>query len=212
MAIVRADSLMAKDTESQGSKFRILALGDSLTAGYKLPKEKAFSKLLEQRLVARGYSVEIFNAGVSGDTSRQAMGRIDWTLKKAGPFEAALVGIGANDGLRRIPVVQMRDNIEKIILKLKSQRLQVFLLGMKLPLNWEQEYRDSFEKTYVELARKHSVPLYPFILDGLAMNDKLNLDDRIHPNPEGHELIAERLEAWLLKQSEFTRHLRKVLP
>lgn len=212
MVVVRADFLMAKDTGSQGSKFRILALGDSLTAGYKLPKEKAFSKLLEQRLVKRGYLVEIFNAGVSGDTSRQAMGRIDWTIKKAGPFTAALVGIGANDGLRRIPVAQMRENIDKIILKLKAQGLQVFLLGMKLPLNWEASYRESFERSYVELAKKHSVPLYPFILEGLAMNDKLNLDDRIHPNPEGHALIAERLEAWLMKQPEFTRHLGKVRP
>jgi acyl-CoA thioesterase-1 len=203
---------MAKDTGSQGSKFRILALGDSLTAGYKLPKEKAFAALIEKRLAARGYSVEIFNAGVSGDTSRQAMGRIDWTLKKAGPFAAALVEIGANDGLRRIPVAQMRENIEKIILKLKGQGVQVFLLGMKLPLNWEQGYRESFERTYSELSKKHAVPLYPFILEGLAMNDKLNLEDRIHPNPEGHALIAERLETWLLGQPDFTRHLSKVRP
>lgn len=187
-----------------------MALGDSLTAGYRISKDLAFPGVLEKNLRAKGWSVEIVNAGVSGDTARQALTRLDWTLTKAGPFDAALIELGANDGLRRSPVAQMRENLDKIIVKLKAQGLQVFLLGMKLPLNWEKSYRESFEAVYGELARKHKIPLYPFVLEGLALDDRYNLEDRIHPNPEGHALIAGRLEAWLLESSEFRKKLPKI--
>jgi len=210
--IMRADFALAQDTESQAPSYRVMALGDSLTAGYRLPKEQAFPSLLEKKLQAKGYKIEIVNSGVSGDTARQAWARLDWTLKKAGPFQAALVELGANDGLRRSSVAQMRESLEKIIVKLKGVGLDVFLLGMKLPTNWEKAYREEFEKTYVELSKKHKVPLYPFVLEGLAMNDQYNLQDRIHPNPEGHALIADRLEAWLVKQPDFSRRAAKVRP
>ncbi|MEO5668606.1 MAG: arylesterase [Bdellovibrionota bacterium] len=189
-----------------------MALGDSLTAGYRLSKEQAFPALLGKSLQAKGYAVEVVNAGVSGDTARQALARLDWTLKKAGPFQGALVEIGANDGLRRSSVDQMKENLEKIIVKLKSQGIEVFLIGMKLPMNWEKGYRDSFEATYRDLSKKHKIPLYPFLLEGLALNDRYNIEDRIHPNPEGHALIAGRLEKWLLGEPNFTQHASKVRP
>lgn len=212
LLFLRVDFAWAQDTGSQAGAYKILALGDSLTAGYRLPKEQAFPALLAKKLQARGYRVEVVNSGVSGDTARQGLARLDWTLKKAGPFQGALVELGANDGLRRSSVAQMRESLEKIILKLKAEKIDVFLLGMKLPLNWEKGYRQEFEATYVELSKKHKVPLYPFVLEGLAMNDQYNLQDRIHPNPEGHALIADHLEAWLLKQADFTRRVSKVRP
>jgi acyl-CoA thioesterase-1 len=206
--VVRADFAFAQNSAST----RILALGDSLTAGYRLPKEKAFPALIEKSLRSKGYRVEVVNAGVSGDTARQALARLEWSLKKAGPFQVALVELGANDGLRRSPVAQMRESLEKIVVKLKSEGIQVYLLGMKLPENWEKSYREDFERAYVELAKKHAVPLYPFLLEGLALNDRFNLEDRIHPNPDGHALIAEKLEGWLMKKPDFARSLGKVRP
>jgi acyl-CoA thioesterase I len=207
------DFVEAQDTEPQAQApkvFRVMALGDSLTAGYRLPKLQAFPSLVEKSLREKGYRVDIVNSGVSGDTARQAYARLDWTLNRAGPFDAALVALGANDGLRRSPVPQMRENLERIVVKLKEQGVSVYLLGMKLPLNWEKGYREEFEAVYPDLAKKHSLPLYPFILEGLALSEEYNLEDRIHPNLEGHGLIATRLESWVLGIPSFKASLEEV--
>jgi acyl-CoA thioesterase I len=202
---VRAAFADAKDTESQAANktLRILCYGDSLTAGYGLDREKAFPAQLEKVLREKGHSVEIVNAGVSGDTSRQALSRIDWSLRRGGPFDVVLLGIGANDGLRRNDVNQMRENIEKMIQKFRDAGLKVYLLGMRLPLNYEENYRKSFEKVYPDLEKKYALDLYPFILEGIALEANYNLEDLIHPNQAGHLLLAQKLADWLLKKDLF---------
>lgn len=193
-----------KPSQEQGTRtVKILALGDSLTAGYQIGKEKAFVSVLERLLKENGFPVEIVNAGVSGDTAAQGLARLDWSLKRAGPFDAAIVGLGANDGLRRNSVDAMQKSLTAIVKKLKAQDIQVFLLGMRLPTNFEEGYRNSFEKTYPNLAKQEAVALYPFVLDGVALDKNYNLSDLIHPNEKGHELIANRLKDWLLEEKAF---------
>lgn len=191
------------------SRVRILALGDSLTAGYRLKPDLAFVAKLSKSLNEAGYPVEIVNAGVSGDTAAQGLARLDWALKRGGPFQVAFVELGANDGLRRASVEAMRSSLDKIIEKLKREKVSVFLMGMKLPLNFDEKYRKEFEKVFPELASKHKVPLYPFVLEGVAMKAEFNLADMLHPNEKGHELIAESLEKWLLEQKEFKNLFQK---
>lgn len=188
---------------------RILAFGDSLTAGYRLSKDDAFAHQIEASLKSQGYSVEVQNAGVSGDTARQGQARIAWTLKRGVSFDVVLLGLGANDGLRNSPIAQMKTSLEECILNFKKAGMHVYLLGMRLPLNFDKKYRDDFEKVYVDLAKKHNVALYPFALEGVAMNANYNLQDQIHPNKQGHKIIAERLEKWLKNDSFFKGSLEK---
>lgn len=191
------------DNKSVTKTVKILALGDSLTAGYRIGKEKAFVTVLEGLLKKGGKQVEVVNAGVSGDTAAQGLARLDWSLKRAGPFDAAIVGLGANDGLRRNSVEAMKKSLTSIVEKLKAQNITVFLLGMRLPTNFEEGYRNEFEKTYPELAKAQNVALYPFILEGVALDKNYNLSDLIHPNEKGHELIAEKLKSWIVSQESF---------
>jgi acyl-CoA thioesterase-1 len=188
---------------------RILAFGDSLTAGYRLPKDQAFAARIQESLRAKGFAVEVYNAGVSGDTARQGQARIAWTLKRGGPFDIVLLGLGANDGLRNSPIEQMKQSLAECIEAFQKAGLKVYLLGMQLPLNYSPQYRKDFEEVYRDLSKKYSIPLYPFILEGVALNKNFNLQDLIHPNKEGHEVIAQKIEAWLLQDKEFTKRLER---
>ena len=170
---------------------RIVVLGDSLVAGFQLKASDAFPAQLERALKARGHSVEIINAGVSGDTTAGGLERLKWAVPEA--TDAVILELGANDALRGLDPAQARANLEKIILALKSSGAEVLLAGMLAPRNLGAAYSSAFDAIYPELAAKHGLLLYPFFLDGVAMNAKLNLDDGLHPNSRGVAEITKKI-------------------
>jgi acyl-CoA thioesterase-1 len=170
---------------------RIVALGDSLTAGYGLQPEETFPARLEAKLKARGINVEVANAGVSGDTTAGGLARLDWALAEKPDY--VLVELGANDALRGIDPAVARDNLDKILTRIKEKGGKPLILGMIGLGNWGREYQDAFNAIYPSLAERHKVPLYPFFLDGVAADPTLNLQDGMHPNAKGADIIAERV-------------------
>ncbi|SLN12176.1 arylesterase [Oceanibacterium hippocampi] len=174
---------------------RLLALGDSLTAGYGLPADKAFTTQLERALKARGLAIEVIDAGVSGDTSAGGKARLDWALADNPGY--ALVELGANDALRGIDPADTRANLDAIIGSLKARGVRVLLAGMLAPPNMGRAYGEEFNAIFPALAQKHDVPLYPFFLDGVAADPALNQDDGIHPNGAGVAIIVDRLAPYI---------------
>lgn len=169
----------------------ILAFGDSLTAGFGLPASAAFPERLAARLKDGGIDVKMINGGVSGDTTTGGLARLDWAL--ADKPDLVLLELGANDALRGIDPAIIRANLDKMIDKIKDSGAKVVLLGMIAPANWGQPYKDQFDRIYPELAKAHDVPLYPFILEGVAMNSALNQHDGLHPNERGVAVMVDRL-------------------
>ena len=174
--------------------FRILILGDSLTEGYGVSAQQAFPSLLEKKLndefsSDKNSSYEIINAGISGSTSSGGVSRIEWLLKSKPDF--LILALGGNDGLRGVPVEETKNNLEKIILAAKSKDIPTLLAGMKMPPNYGIEYTREFSKLFEDLANQEDVPLIPFLLEGVGGNPAMNLPDRIHPNPAGHQKIAQ---------------------
>jgi acyl-CoA thioesterase-1 len=196
----------------QQKLIKILAFGDSLTAGYRLAPSQAYPALIEKALNEEGYKAQVVNAGVSGDTSAQGLRRVKWNLKQ-GPFDYVLLGLGANDGLRNIPTPMIEKNLRELIETFEATKAQVLLLGMKLPTNLDAKYRTRFEAIYPKLAREEKIPLVPFLLEGVAADPNLNLDDQIHPNAKGQALVARNilrvLETLVKKDSAHESHLRK---
>lgn len=176
---------------------RILAFGDSLTAGLGLPATQAFPARLEALLAADGLAVEMVNAGVSGDTSADGLARLDWAM--ADHPDAVLVEFGANDALRGVDPKLTYANLDQILGRLKESGVKAMLLGMLAPSNWGDAYRQEFDAIYRRLADKYQVPLYPFILDGVALDPRLNQPDGLHPNAAGAEIIAERLAPYVAR-------------
>jgi acyl-CoA thioesterase I len=170
---------------------RLVAFGDSLTAGLGLPSSKSFPSQLSRAVEAKGYAVDIENAGVSGDTTADGLKRFDWAIPDG--TEAVILELGANDILRGIDPARARTNLDKLLTKLKARNIEVLLTGMKAPENWGTEYADAFNPIYGDLAKKHGVLLYPFFLDGVAMENKLNQSDGMHPSAKGVALIVERM-------------------
>lgn len=172
----------------------ILFFGDSLTAGYGLSPEEAFPALLETELIKVGKKVKIVNAGLSGETSAGGLSRIDWILRQ--PVDVFVLELGANDGLRGLPLDQTRKNLQSIMDKVKAKypTCKIVLAGMMVPPNMGKAYTDEFKNIYPELAKKNNTTLIPFILEGVAGNEKLNQPDGIHPNIEGHRIIANNLK------------------
>jgi acyl-CoA thioesterase I len=171
---------------------RLLVLGDSLSAGYNIQAREAFPVRLEAALRASGVDVTVVNAGVSGDTSAGGLSRVDWALGQRPP-EFALVALGANDGLRGIDVDAMERNLDRILERLKARGVKPMLAGMLAPPNMGTEYRDRFAAVFPRLAAKHGVPLYPFLLEGVAARAELNLSDGIHPNPQGVDVMVANI-------------------
>lgn len=169
----------------------IVVLGDSLTAGLGVAREEAYPALLEARLRREGYDYRVVNAGVSGDTSAGGLRRVDWALR-ARP-DIVIVALGANDGLRGLPVGALRDNLERIVRRVRAAGARVLLAGMRVPPNYGDEYARDFAAVFPEVARRTGVPLAPFLLDGVAGEARLNQADGIHPTAEGQRLIASRL-------------------
>lgn len=170
---------------------RILALGDSLTAGYGLPAEQSFPSQLEQALRARGHDVQVINAGVSGDTSAGGLARLDWVM--AEQPQAAIVALGANDGLRGLDPAQTHTNLAAIVRRLQSEGVRILLAGMKAPPNLGREYQRAFAGTFSRLAAEYDVVFYPFLLDGVAAVPDLNQNDGIHPNAKGVHAMVEAI-------------------
>lgn len=171
----------------------ILFFGDSLTAGYGLTPEEAFPALIEQNLNKNGKKVKVVNAGLSGETSAGGLGRIDWILKQ--PIDIFVLELGANDGLRGLPVDETRKNLQSIINKVKAKypNCKIVLAGMMVPPNMGKEYTEAFKKVYPDLANKNKATLIPFLLKDVGGIEKLNQPDGIHPNAEGHRIISDNL-------------------
>lgn len=184
-------------TAATAKPLRILALGDSLTAGFGLAPEQAFPVRLQARLAAAGIAAQVMNAGVSGDTSTGGLARLDWALADHPDF--VLVELGANDALRGIDPRVTYANLDKILARLKAVGAKAMLLGMRAPPNWGSRYQAEFDAIYPKLAEKYQVPLYPFFLDGVAMDPALNQVDGIHPNARGVEIITERIEPYVAR-------------
>ena len=174
-----------------GRPILIVALGDSLTAGYNLALENAFPSKLEKALKARGHTVKVHNAGVSGDTTSGALARLDWALPDG--TDGVIVELGANDALRGTSPATTRTNLDSILKSLKSRGHDVLVAGMMAPPNMGEEYAGEFNGIYPELARGHGAVLYPFFLDGVAARPELNLGDGMHPNARGVDTIVKRI-------------------
>lgn len=170
---------------------RIAVLGDSLTAGFGVAAEASFPARLREALVRHGLACEVLDAGVSGDTSAGGAARLDWVL--ADRPTHLLVELGGNDGLRGLPVEELRRNLESIITRAEAAGVEVMLAGMLPPPNLGQAYFEAFGAVYADLARAHGVPLYPFFLDGVVLETGLMQPDGIHPNEGGVEEIVRRI-------------------
>jgi acyl-CoA thioesterase-1 len=178
----------AADAGDPAVRPKIVALGDSLTAGLGLLQAQAYPSLLQDEIDRNGYNFEVVNAGVSGDTSAAGLQRLDWALD--GNVKILIVELGANDGLRGLPVDQMKNNLGQIIERAQQRGIAVLLLGMEAPPNYGLEYVASFRRAYRDLAREYDVPLVPFMLDKVAGNAGLNQADGIHPNAQGTQIVA----------------------
>jgi acyl-CoA thioesterase I len=168
----------------------ILFLGDSITAGFGLDPEQAFPALIQRKIDARRWNFQVVNAGQSGDTSAGGLGRLDWLLKNQ--LDVLVLELGANDGLRGLPVETTRKNLQAIIdrTKHKYPEAKVILAGMKVPPNTGGDYGRKFEAVFADLAKKNNAPLIPFILEGVGGVRELNLADGIHPTAKGQEIVA----------------------
>ncbi|WP_417519142.1 arylesterase [Minwuia sp.] len=180
-----AQPIMADDTK------RVVMLGDSITAGYGLNAGEELPVQLEKALEDRGITATVENAGVSGDTTAGGLSRLDWAVQ--GQPDLVIVALGANDGLRGIDPADTRANLAGIVAQLQDRDVPVMLAGMYAPPNMGSEYAQQFNAIYPELAGAEGVPLYPFLLDGVAAEAELNQADGIHPNPDGVKIIAERM-------------------
>ncbi len=167
----------------------IIFLGDSLTAGYELAEAQAFPALVEAALVEAGHAVRAINAGISGDTTTGGLARLDWLLRQQP--DILFVGLGGNDGLRGTPLETSESNLRTIVERATTAGVRVLLAGMLIPPNYGQDYTEQFAGIYPRLAEEFGVPLIPFLLEGVAADPELNLDDGIHPNAEGQRIVAE---------------------
>jgi acyl-CoA thioesterase I len=170
---------------------RIVAFGDSLTAGWGVAAEESYPAQLQRRLDDQGFRYRVINGGVSGDTSAGGVRRIDWALKSRPAM--VILELGANDGLRGLNPQETKANLERIIRRCQDASVTVILAGMKLPPNYGIDYTNGFEAIYPALAKQYRLTLIPFFLDGVAGSASLNQDDGIHPTSEGYRIIAEKV-------------------
>jgi acyl-CoA thioesterase I len=174
---------------------RIVAFGDSLTAGLGLLEQEAYPAIIQQKIDEAGYDFEVVNAGLSGDTSAGGVRRLAWALE--GDVRVLLVAFGGNDGLRGLPIAQMKQNLTTIIDEARERGIVVVLIGMEAPPNFGQEYAAAFRQAFREVALAERVLFIPFLLEGVAGRPELNQPDGIHPNQEGARIMAETVWAVL---------------
>ena len=200
LAAILAPAMVAGDLahgaaqmpQKSAQPVRVLAFGDSLTQGYGVPPGTEFPARLERALNAKGLDVTVINAGVSGETSAGGLARIDWLLGdgKNGP-DAAIVELGANDGLRGLSATEMEKNLDSILAKFKSRGIPVLFAGMKAPRNFGELYATDYDAVFPRLAMKYEALFYPFFLEGVALDRALVQPDGLHPNPAGVDAIVK---------------------
>jgi acyl-CoA thioesterase-1 len=182
---------------------KLVVLGDSLAAGYGLKEGDAFPAKLQTALRAKGIDVTVVNAGVSGDTAKQGLERLDWAVEP--DADAVIVELGANDALRGIDPNETRASLEKIISRLRSRKIPIMIAGMLAPPNMGAAYKELFDRIYPSLAGEHGLRLYPFFLEGVATEPDYNLEDGIHPNARGVDEIVRRMAP---KVAEFLNQIK----
>jgi acyl-CoA thioesterase-1 len=182
---------LAPTTAAEPKPIRLVALGDSLTAGYGLPKGQGFAPRLEAALKVAGHHVEVIDAGVSGDTTDMGLARLDWSVPAEA--QAVIVELGANDALRGLPPSETRRNLDEIVARLTARGQKVLIGGMLAPRNLGATYAAAFDPIFAEVAQRHGALLYPFFLDGVAMDAKLVQPDGLHPTAEGVEVIVAQI-------------------
>lgn len=197
---VSADTSSARASKKEGPVKNILFFGTSLTAGLGVAPEQAFPALIQQRIDSLSLPYKVINAGLSGETSAAGKGRIDWLLRQ--PVAIFVLELGANDGLRGLPVKETTTNLQLIIdrVKKKYPEAKLVLAGMQMPPSMGQQYTTAFKNIYPGLAKKNHMELIPFLLQGVGGNASLNQKDGIHPTPAGHRILAENV--WQKLQPE----------
>jgi acyl-CoA thioesterase-1 len=185
--------LMTASAASAQTPKTVVVLGDSIAAGYGVEPEQAYPALLQDKVNAAGMPFKIIDAGVSGDTTTDGLGRLDWLLKRK--IDVLIVELGGNDGLRGIPVTTIRSNLQAIIDRAKGKypNIKIIIAGMRMPANLGQDYVDAYAKVFPEVATKNYATLVPFLLQGVGGDPALNQPDGIHPTPEGHKIVAENV-------------------
>lgn len=182
---------------SQDRPGRIVFFGDSITAGYGIPIESAFPALIQKKTKGAGMDYQVVNAGLSGETTAGGLNRIDWILK-AKP-DVFILELGGNDGLRGLSLEESEKNLRAMVEKVRraNPEVKIILAGMQIPPNLGQDYTDKFKSLFPTLAKELNTELIPFLLEGVGGDPKLNLSDGIHPNPKGHEIVAETVWKYL---------------
>lgn len=203
ICLVSAVPVLCSKAVADDDRPRIVAFGDSLTAGLGVPAEDAYPAQLQHRLDEQGIRYRVINAGVSGETTAGGLRRVEWVLKSRP--HVVLLELGANDGLRGLNLEQTKANLERIIQRCQEASVTVILAGMKLPPNYGADYTKGFEAIYPALAKQHGLTLIPFFLDGVAGSSTLNQADGIHPTREGYRIIADKV----LEQIKPLLHARK---
>lgn len=203
MLLVSVIPALSLGADAVDNRPRIVAFGDSLTAGLGVATEDTYPAQLQRRLDEQGLRYRVINAGVSGDTTAGGVRRVEWVLKSHP--DMVILELGGNDGLRGLNVQETKANLEQIIQRCQEASVTVVLAGMKLPPNYGADYTKAFEAIYPALAKRYRVPLIPFFLDGVAGSASLNQADGIHPTSEGYRIITEKV----LEQITPLLHARK---
>ncbi|WP_267552405.1 arylesterase [Rhizobium rhizogenes] len=196
-AVITFGLLFGAVSAAEARTIQLVGFGDSLMAGYQLPPGNGFPAKLEAALKAKGLDVAVADAGVSGDTTSGGLSRIDWSVPDG--TDGVVLELGANDALRGIPPEQTEKNLETMIERLRERKIPVFLAGMLAPPNMGPDYAEKFNPIYKRLADKYQLTLYPFFLDGVAAQADLQLDDGMHPNPKGVDVMVERILPAVIK-------------
>jgi acyl-CoA thioesterase-1 len=191
LGMLVALALISGTTSARAEPIRLVAFGDSLTAGLGLPANEAFPAKLEAALKAKGHDVVIENAGVSGDTTSAGLARLDWSIPDG--TQGVILELGANDALRGLDPAIAEKALDETLARLKARKIPVLFAGMLAPPNMGAGYKQRFDAIYPALAKKYDVPLYPFFLDGVAGEAKLNQPDGIHPLGAGVDIIVARM-------------------
>lgn len=176
---------------------RIVVLGDSIAAGFGVDPDEAYPALLQQKIDEAKLPYTVVNAGVSGDTTAGGLRRINWVLRQ--PVDILILELGGNDGLRGIPISETRANLQALIdrARQKHPKIRILLAGMKMPANMGPDYTAEFEKVFPEIAHKNKTALVPFLLENVGGKPDLNLPDRIHPTPAGHQIVVQNIWPFL---------------
>ena len=181
----------------QPTRKTIVAVGDSLTAGFGVDESAAYPAQLQRKLAGDGYYFNVVNAGVSGETSSGTLSRIEWVISTLKP-DIIILETGANDGLRGINPNILRKNLDRIVSVIKANNIEVLLCGMKILPNMGPEYSKDFARVYPEIAKKHAIPLVPFFLEGVGGDPRFNQPDRLHPTAKGYRRIVDHIYPYVL--------------